>query len=122
MDHKCIFTAVVLAVAATAVVVGFGAFGSGAPVEAAKVRKASIREFIDERGKTRLPQVYSITMPFDGRVAPIQMIEGTAVKQGDVVAEVVPRDLELSHKAAVAATERLMASIRENDDASVENV
>jgi HlyD family secretion protein len=122
MAPKWIFTAVILAVAAAAVVVGVGAFGSGAPVEAAKVRKAPIREFVDERGKTRLPQVYSITMPFDGRVAPIKLVEGTSVKQGDVVAEVVPRDLELSHKAAVAATERLMASIRENDDASVENV
>lgn len=122
MAPKWIFTAVILAVAAAAVVVGIVAFGSGTLVEAAKVRKAPIREFVDERGKTRLPQVYSITMPFDGRVAPIKLIEGTAVKQGDVVAEVVPRDLELSHKAAVAATERLMASIRENDDASVENV
>src|SRR5260221_1310091 len=122
MAPKWIFTAVILAVAATAFVVGVGAFGSGPPVEAAKVRKAPIREFVDERGKTRLPQVYSITMPFDGRVAPIKLVEGTPVKQGDVVAEVVPRDLELSHKAAVAATERLMASIRENDDASVENV
>ena len=122
MAPKWVFTVVILAVAAAAVVVGVGAFGSGAPVEAAKVRKAPIREFVDERGKTRLPQVYSITMPFDGRVAPIKPIEGTSVKQGDIVAEVVPRDLELSHKAAVAATERLMASIRENDDASVENV
>lgn len=119
---KWIVTALVLVVVAGAVVAGLGAFGGGTPVEAAKVRKGPIREFVDERGKTRLPQVYSITMPFDGRVAPIKLVEGTPVKAGEAVAEVVPLDLDLSHKAAEATIERLAASIKENDDVSVEKV
>ncbi len=119
---KWILTAVIVAAAAVAVALGFAAFGSGAPVEAAKVRKGPIQEFIDERGKTRLPQVYSVTMPFEGRIQPIELVEGTRVKQGDVVARVVPLDLKLSHAAAVASVERLDASIKENDDASVEKV
>jgi len=93
MPSKWVFTALIVAAAAVALVAGLGAFGSGMPVEAAKVRKAPIREFVDERGKTRLPQIYSITMPFDGRVAPIKLVEGSHVKEGEVVAEVVPRDL-----------------------------
>jgi len=105
-----------------AVAIGLGAFGGGAPVEVAKVRKDSIREFVDERGKTRLPQVFAVTMPFEGRVAAIDLIEGTTVKQGQVVARIVPRDLQLTREAAEAAVQRLDASIKENDDASVEQV
>ncbi|HKD38431.1 MAG TPA: HlyD family efflux transporter periplasmic adaptor subunit [Pirellulales bacterium] len=122
MTPKWLLTGLAVAIVGAAIVAGLGAFGSGVPVEAAKVRKGPIREFVDERGKTRLPQVYSITMPFDGRVAPIKLVEGAPVKEGQIVAEVVPRDLDLSHKAAGAAIDRLHASIRENDDASVENV
>jgi HlyD family secretion protein len=119
---KWILVAVIIGAAAIAVAVGVGAFAGGAPVEAAKVRKGSIQEFVDERGKTRLPQVYSVTMPFEGRILPIELVEGTRVKQGDVVARVVPLDLKLSHDSAVASVERLDASIKENDDASVEKV
>jgi HlyD family secretion protein len=122
MTPKWIITALAAVVVVGAIVAGLGAFSSGAAVEAAKVRKGPIREFLDERGKTRLPQVYSITMPFDGRVAPIKLVEGAPVKEGQVVAEVVPLDLDLAHKSATAAIERLHASIRENDDASVETV
>jgi HlyD family secretion protein len=119
---KWIIAGLILIVGVAAVAAGIGAFGSGPPVEAAKVRKGPIQEFVDERGKTRLPQVYSITMPFDGRIAPIQLVEGTAVKQGEVVAQVVPLDLKLSHASADASIDRLSASIKESDDASVENV
>ncbi len=119
---KWLLAVIIVVAVGGAVVAGVGAFGSSTPVEAAKVRKGAIREFVDERGKTRLPQVYSITMPFDGRVAPIKLVEGKPVKAGEVVAEVVPLDLDLQHKAADAAVERLAASIKENDDASVEKV
>jgi hypothetical protein len=122
MMPKWIFAVVIVGAAAAAVVAGIGALGSGAPVEAAKVRKAPIREFVDERGKTRLPQVYSITMPFEGRILPIELVEGSRVKRGELVARVVPLDLKLSHDSAIASIERLDASIKENDDASVEKV
>ncbi|HEY2761274.1 MAG TPA: HlyD family efflux transporter periplasmic adaptor subunit [Pirellulales bacterium] len=107
-----------------AAVIAIGVFSTlmngGLPVEAAAVTRGSIREFVDERGKTRLPQVYNITMPFDGRIAPIELVEGTAVNEGQVVARVVPSDLDLLVEASTAAVDRLHASIRENDDVSVE--
>jgi HlyD family secretion protein len=93
---------------------------SGVPVEAAPSVRGPIREFVDERGKTRLPQTYNITMPFDGRIAAIDLIEGAPVYQGQVVAQVVRSDLDLSVDLATADVDRLKASIRENDDASVE--
>ena len=119
---KWIFAVVILGAAAAAIVAGIGALGSGAPVESAKVRKSPIQEFVDERGKTRLPQVYSITMPFEGRILPIELVEGSRVKRGEIVARVVPLDLKLSHDSAIASIERLDASIKENDDTSVEKV
>jgi HlyD family secretion protein len=59
-------------------------------------------------------------MPFDGRIAAIDLIEGAPVYQGQVVAQVVRSDLDLSVDLAMADVDRLKASIRENDDASVE--
>lgn len=94
---------------------------NGAPVEAARVRTGQIREFVDEQAKTRLPKTHLITMPYNGRIASIELAEGTPVKAGQVVAQVVPLDPELSVKEATAAVERLEASIRENDDVTVES-
>ncbi|MEX2142787.1 MAG: efflux RND transporter periplasmic adaptor subunit [Pirellulales bacterium] len=111
-------------IAATIAAVAFGGriFDEGVAVEAAKAHTATIRELIDERGKTRLPRVYNITMPFAGRIEAIGFVEGTPVERDQVVAQIVPADLKLAMDAATAAVERLDAAIQENDDASVENV
>jgi HlyD family secretion protein len=111
-------------IAATIAAVAFGGriFDEGIAVEAAKAHTATIRELIDERGKTRLPRVYNITMPFTGRIEAIGLVEGTPVKQGQVVARIVPEDLKLAMDAATAAVDRLDASIQQNDDTSVESV
>jgi HlyD family secretion protein len=103
--------------------VGFAAmnFTGGVPVEAAEVRVGSIRELIDEQAKTRLPRVHLITMPFTGRIEAIELREGSPVKKGQIVAQIVPRDMKLIWNQAKSAVERLDASIRENDDISVES-
>jgi HlyD family secretion protein len=111
-----------IAVAVGAAVFGGRIFNEGVSVEAARARVDGIRETIDERGKTRLPRVYHITMPFTGRIEEIRLVEGTPVKRGQVVAQIVSEDLKLAMDAANAAVERLDASIKQNDDASVEKV
>ncbi|HTQ38620.1 MAG TPA: HlyD family efflux transporter periplasmic adaptor subunit [Pirellulales bacterium] len=116
-------TWVIAAVALVAVVlaaVAISALNGGLPVEAAAVVRGKVQEFVDERGKTRLPQTYNITMPQDGRISAIDLVEGTPVHQGQVVAHIVTSDLDLAVEAATAAVDRLKASIRENDDVSVE--
>ena len=65
--------------------VAAGGFSSGIPVEVTEVSPGSIEGFVDERGKTRLPETYLITMPFAGRIEPISLIEGDEVRQGQVV-------------------------------------
>ena len=112
--------AAAVAVVLVGLVIVRAMIGSGVPVEAAPATRGPIREFVDERGKTRLPQTYNITMPFDGRIAAIDLIEGTPVYQGQIVAQVLRSDLDLSVDLAMADVNRLKASIKENDDASVE--
>jgi HlyD family secretion protein len=92
----------------------------GLPVETAQVRYGEIRQFVDEEGKTRLPKTYLVTMPYDGRIESIDLTEGTPVSEGQVVARVVPVDLELEWKTAESNVERLKASITETADKSVE--
>jgi HlyD family secretion protein len=110
--------AAVLLVAAAAA--GFTSLRSGVPVEAAAAARGPIREYIDEEGKTRLAETYLVTMPYDGRIEPIELIEGTKVTKGQVVAKITPIDIELQLAEAQAIVDRLKASIKENDDVSVE--
>ena len=93
---------------------------SGVSVQVATVERGEIREYIDERGKTRVPRVYRITTPQAGRIEEITLAEGDAVKQGQVVAQIVSDDLENAVDEARAVVERLDAAIVENDDVAVE--
>lgn len=98
-----------------------GGFSAGTPVRASRVAVRPIRQFIEEQAVTRLPETFQITMPYPGRVQPMRLVEGTPVEQGQIVARIVPRDLELQVAQAKAAVERLDASIAENAYNAVEN-
>lgn len=98
----------------------YSSLTSGVLVEAARVTRGPIREYIDEEAKTRLARTYLVTMPFAGRIEAIDLAEGAAVHKGQVVARIVPLDTELTVEAAKAAVDRLQASIKENDDVTVE--
>ena len=95
---------------------------SAKPVEAAKVRRGLIRAFVDERGKTRLPETYLITMPYGGRIEPITLTEGMEVKEGQKVAQIVGVDLDLEVEKAQAVVQRLDAAIAENLDKKLEEL
>jgi len=113
--------AVLLIVALLAgVAFAYSALDRGAPVEAAAVSRGPVREFVDEEGKTRLPNVHLITMPYDGRIEAIDLVEGAPVKKDQVLARVAPFELNTAVAVAQAAVDRLEASIQENDDVSVE--
>jgi HlyD family secretion protein len=92
----------------------------GVSVEAVAVCKGPIAEHIDERGLTRLPRTFLITMPQAGRVETIEPAEGDRVRQGQVVARLVPLDLKLNVDEAASAVQRLEAAIRENAETNVE--
>jgi len=89
-------------------------------VEVAEVREGPIRQFVDERGKTRLPDTCRVTMPLAGRVEAITLREGDEVSRGEIVARLVPLDLDLTVEEARAVVERLEAAIRENAYRAIE--
>src|SRR5437868_970095 len=97
---------VTLVLAGVALVsLAYSSLSSGVPVEAARVEQGRVQEYVDEEAKTRLPDVYLITMPYNGRIEAIDLVEGTPVKKDQVVARVVPLDLDLNIAAATAAVE-----------------
>jgi HlyD family secretion protein len=100
---------------------GYRAFTAGTPVDAVPAARGPIREYVDEEGKTRLPRTYLITMPFDGRILPIELEPGDPVEAEQVVARIVPEDLAVELAEAEAAVARLEESIRENADTRVEH-
>lgn len=66
----------------------------GVPVETAEVREGTVRVYIEERAKTRLPGVHRITMPLAGRILPIDKLEGEEVTAGEVVARMDADELK----------------------------
>jgi HlyD family secretion protein len=115
---KLILVAVVVLVIAGVV---WSQFSPGQSVESRVVRRTSINERIDEQAKTRLPETHLVTMPYAARIEPIAFDEGDGVKKGQIVAQIIQRDLELQVNQAQAAYERMAASITENADTSVED-
>ena len=66
---------VVVVVVVLAIVIGMS-LGGTTTVQAGRAKQGVMRAFVEERGKTRLPQTYRITMPADGRLAAITLKEG----------------------------------------------
>lgn len=110
---------VVLLVAAAAAI--YSGLTAGTVVDTAAAVKAEVREFVDEQAQTRVPVTHLVTMPYAGRVEAIALAEGAAVTKGQIVARVVPLDLQLSVEEAQANIARLEASIRESGDKTVES-
>lgn len=92
--------------------------GPEVPVVAVEAR--TIREFVEEQAKTRLPHEYLITMPYEGRVEPLPLVEGERVAQGQTVARIAEPDLQLALRDAELRVARLEARLAESSDVGVE--
>lgn len=90
------------------------------PVQVARVEQADIRQYVDEQGKTRLPKVILITMPYEAQLEPIELEPGDSVAAGEVVAQVAAGDLDDAFAEAQASVERIRKSIAESEDQNVE--
>lgn len=120
MNKTKLFVAAAL-VLVVAVGLSVSRFSTGQAVMSERVRRATIDERIDEQAKTRLPETQLVTMPYAARIEPIKLHEGERVDAGQVVAQIVPRDLDLRVRQAQAAFDRLEAAFAENADTSVED-
>jgi HlyD family secretion protein len=121
MNLRTILVLLAVFVVLAAAGAGYRLVTGGTPVDAVPATRGPIREYVDEEGKTRLPRTHLITMPFEGRIAPIELEAGDRVKEGQVVARVVPEDIAVELAEAEATVARLEASIRENADTQVEH-
>lgn len=119
MSRKLWITLGIVLVAVVAIA-SVAHMSSGEPVRTAVVTVEPISETVDEQGVTRLPLTYLVTMPQTGRIEAITLREDMPVRAGEVVARIVPKDLQLDIDLARASVERLDASIRENNDTTVE--
>ncbi|MFO0915789.1 MAG: efflux RND transporter periplasmic adaptor subunit [Pirellulales bacterium] len=85
----------------------------GVPVDVAQVRTDTIRSYVEERGKTRLPDIVQITLPLQGRILPIELKEGEHVSAGQVVAHMDGADLETELTEARNTVERYDKNIEQ---------
>ncbi len=79
-----------------------------APVEAdlAKVVRGEIRETVDQDGRTRLRERYTVSAPLAGRLLRIELDPGDEVDAGEtLVASIEPRDPELLDARALLQAE-----------------
>jgi HlyD family secretion protein len=79
-----------------------------APVEAdlAKVVRGDIRETVDQDGRTRLRERYTVSAPLAGRLLRIELDPGDEVEAGEtLVASIEPRDPELLDARALLQAE-----------------
>lgn len=60
------------------------------PVDLAVAEKAPLRVTVDEDGTTRVKDRYVVSAPLTGSLARLELDPGDSVKQGDVVARIVP--------------------------------
>lgn len=77
-------------------------------VEVALVDTGPLRVTVDEEGRTRVRDRFTVASPVTGRVERIALREGDAVRAGDVVARVAPAPLDPSNRAQGEA--RLLAA------------
>lgn len=109
-----------IAVVITAVVIYSALQATRVPVQTAEVGTGEIEVFIDERGKTRLPKIYEITMPFHGRIEEVSLDVGDQISAQQPLAHVSREDLASEVAQAQAVVDRLDAAIAQNDDTRLE--
>lgn len=80
-------------------------------VDVAAAERAELRVTVDEDGATRVKDRYVVSAPLTGSLARIELDPGDPVKQGDLIARIVPlapalldERTKLSAEARVAAT------------------
>jgi HlyD family secretion protein len=79
------------------------------PVEVGQVERQSLQVTVDEEGRTRVRDRYTIAAPVAGRLRRIDLEAGDAVEQGQIVARIDPLPLNLRVEAAQARLRELQA-------------
>jgi HlyD family secretion protein len=101
----------VLFVFAAAAAIAWSTMPSPVPVEAAAVTKGRFVATVDEDGKTRIRERYTVAAPLPGRLARIGLKAGDRVEADDIVGTIVPSPAPLlDPRSRREAEERLGAA------------
>lgn len=93
-------------VAAIAAAIVLGLRPAAVEADLAKVSRGEIRETVDQDGKTRLRERYTVSAPLAGQLLRIELDPGDQVEAGEtLVASIEPRDPELLDARAVLQAE-----------------
>lgn len=84
----------VLAVGVGALLWQWQSAAQGVSVDVARAEVGLIRTYVEEQAKTRVPEVFEVTMPLQGRILPIELREGDKVTKGQIVAHMETDDLD----------------------------
>src|SRR5215207_3930660 len=88
--------ALVLFLAALAGAIVYGMWPAPVDADLATVERGSIRETVDQEGKTRIRERYIVSAPLAGRLSRIDLDNGDPVRAGEtILASIEPRDPEL---------------------------
>jgi HlyD family secretion protein len=105
-----------LFVAALAGAIVYGLWPQPVEADLAKVVRGSIRETVDQDGKTRIRERYVVSAPLAGRLSRIELDSGDRVDAGDtILASIEPKDPDLldarARKEAEAAVKAAEARV-----------
>ena len=104
---------IVIGVVLVALIAG-GAFvlrPRGTPVEMTQVARRTVREYVIEDAKTRLPTNYIVDMPVNGTVERITHEAGDEVQEGEVLARIDPFEIEQEIRGVKAMIAQAKAQI-----------
>lgn len=121
--RRRIFVITVIALAAAGTIYGF--LPKAVEVEMAAAKKGTLQVTIEEEGRTRLKDRFTVSAPVPGFLRRIDLNVGDAIRKGQAVAQLEPlRSPALdprSHgeaKAAVAAAESSLKAAQEREQAA----
>jgi HlyD family secretion protein len=121
MKHTKLIIGLAIAVVLVAAGIAYSILQPGPPVAAVEVRPGTIRASVADRARTSVPGIARLTMPVDGRILPITIEPGTAVKQGEVLARLDTTELEAQAAAVRAEVAAIEAQLNLLADNALEN-
>ncbi len=104
----------VVAIGVLAALAGWAFRAQPVSVETAEVTKGQFEQTIDDDGKTRVRDRYTVSAPLAGRIMRINLKAGDAVEQGHVVAVIVPAAPLLQDERTVRELEERLGAAQAN--------
>ncbi len=110
---------IIIAAVLIVLIAAYASLKANAPriVDAVAVKKGDIVEYIEERGRTRYRNEYTVSVLVPGYVLPISVEEGNSVKKGQVLAEVENIPYSTAIAEAQEEINRIKATIKSVDAA-----